>query len=119
AAKPVGGLICGFCCAAGLNAHGAVNDGGTAIEWGAHCLVPAGRSQGSTRGQSLRVLRLRRRSTGRRRRKAGLFMMSAPLVVTRGTRGGEAIVSASPRADTSSSLLDLFTPPVTDGVPSG
>jgi hypothetical protein len=39
AAQQVPRLVGGFCCAAGLNAHGAVNDGGTAIGWCAHCLA--------------------------------------------------------------------------------
>jgi hypothetical protein len=39
AAQPVPGLVGGFCCAASFNAHGAERDGGTAIEWCAHCLA--------------------------------------------------------------------------------
>jgi hypothetical protein len=39
AAQPVRGLVGGFCCAAGFNAHGAERERGTAIEWSAHCLA--------------------------------------------------------------------------------
>ena len=39
AAQPVPGLVGGFGCAAGFNAHGAERDGRTAIEWSAHCLA--------------------------------------------------------------------------------
>jgi hypothetical protein len=39
AARHVPGLVGGFCCAAGFNAYGAERDGGTAIEWSAHCLA--------------------------------------------------------------------------------
>jgi hypothetical protein len=39
AAQPVPGLVGGFCCAAGFNAHGAERDRGTPIEWSAHCLA--------------------------------------------------------------------------------
>jgi hypothetical protein len=41
AAQPVPRLLGGFCCAAGFNAHGAERNGGTAIEWCAHCLAIA------------------------------------------------------------------------------
>jgi hypothetical protein len=37
AAQLVPRLVRGFCCAAAINAHGAQRDGGTAIEWSAHC----------------------------------------------------------------------------------
>jgi hypothetical protein len=37
AAQPVPRLMGGFCCAAGFNAHGAERNGGTAVEWCAHC----------------------------------------------------------------------------------
>jgi hypothetical protein len=39
AAQPVPGLVGGFGCAAGLNAHRAERQRGTAIEWSAHCLA--------------------------------------------------------------------------------
>ena len=39
AAQVVNGLVSGFCCAAGFDAHGAEGNGGTAIEWFAHCLA--------------------------------------------------------------------------------
>jgi hypothetical protein len=41
AAQPVPRLVGGFCCAASFNAHGAERNGGTAIEWCAHCLTIA------------------------------------------------------------------------------
>lgn len=39
AAQPVPGLVGGFGCAAGFNAHGTEKDDGTAIEWSADCLA--------------------------------------------------------------------------------
>jgi hypothetical protein len=39
AAQPVPGLVGGFYCAAGFNAHGADRDDGTAIEWSALSLT--------------------------------------------------------------------------------
>jgi hypothetical protein len=41
AAQPVPRLVGGFCCAASFNAHGAERNGGTVIEWCAHCLAIA------------------------------------------------------------------------------
>jgi hypothetical protein len=41
AAQPVPRLVGGFCCAPGFNAHGAERNGGTVIEWCAHCLAIA------------------------------------------------------------------------------
>jgi hypothetical protein len=41
AAQPVPRLVGGFGCAAGFNAHGTERNGGTAIEWCAHCLAVA------------------------------------------------------------------------------
>jgi hypothetical protein len=39
AAQLVPRLVSGFCCATSFNAHGAQRDGGTAVEWCAHCLA--------------------------------------------------------------------------------
>lgn len=39
AAQLIPRLVGGFCCAASFNAHGAERDGGTAVEWCAHCVA--------------------------------------------------------------------------------
>jgi len=108
AAQPVPGLVGGFCCAARFNAHGAERDGGTAIEWCAHCLA----SRLIARRYAVTVAS---RAAGQKsqywaKAENGEVVYHATSTVGPAPgRASEAIVSSSPRADTSSSLLDRYS----------
>lgn len=101
AAQLVPRLVGGFCCAASFNAHSAERDGGTAIEWCAHCLA----SREIARHYAVTIAS---RAAGHKSQywtKApnGEVVHDVPSTVDPAPdRAGEAIVSASPRAHTSS-----------------
>jgi hypothetical protein len=102
AAQPVPGLVAGFGCAAGFNAHGAERDGGTAIEWSAHCLA----SRQIARRYAVTIAW---RAAGQKsqywpKAQNGEVVHAATSTVRPAppTGAGEVIVSAIPRPDTSS-----------------
>jgi hypothetical protein len=108
-AQPVPGLVGGFGCAAGFNAHGAERDGGTAIEWSAHCL--AGRQIArryavtiASRGAGQKSQYWAKAQNGEVVHAATSTVRPAPPTGT-----GEVIVSAIRRADTSRSLLGHYS----------
>jgi hypothetical protein len=95
AAQQVPRLVGGFCCAASLNAHGAERDGGTAIEWCAHCLA----SRSIARQYAVTIAS---RAAGQKaqywaKAQNGEVVHNAtPTVEPALDRASEAIVSASP-----------------------
>jgi hypothetical protein len=102
AAQPVRGLVGGFCCAAGFNAHGADRERGTAIEWSTHCL--AGRQIArryavtiASRGAGQKSQYWAKAQNGEVDHAATSTGRPAPPTGTR-----EVIVSAIQRPDTSS-----------------
>jgi hypothetical protein len=94
-------LVAGFCCAAGFKAHDAESDGGTAIEWCAQCL--ASRSIARQYAVTTASRAVGQKSQYWAEALNGEAVHDATSTVDPAPgRAGDAIVSAIPRADTSS-----------------
>jgi hypothetical protein len=99
-------LVGGFCCAANFKAQGAERDGGTAVEWCAGCL--ASRSIARQYAVTTASHAAGQKSQHRAKPQNGEVVHNVtPTVEPALARATEAIVSTSPRAGTSSSLLDF------------
>ena len=108
AAQPVPGLVGGFGCAAGFNAHGAERDDGTAIEWSAHCL--AGRQIARQYAVNMASRAAVQKSQYWAKAQNGEVLHAATSTVDPAPDwADEVIVSAIRRADTSGSLLDHYS----------
>jgi len=108
AAQPVPGLVGGFGCAAGFNAHGAERDGGAAIEWSAHCL--ANRQIARQYAVNMASRAAGQKSQYWAKAQNGEVVHAATSTVDPAPDwADEVIVSAIRRADTSSSLLAHYS----------
>src|SRR5271156_2444604 len=107
AAQPVPGLVGGFGCAAGFNAHGAERDDGTAIEWSARCLA----SRQIARQYALNMARAagQKSQYWAKAQNGEVHNAATSAVDPAPDWADEVIVSAIRRADTSGSLLDHYS----------
>jgi hypothetical protein len=108
AAQLIPRLVSGFCCATSFNAHGAERDGGTAVERCADCLT--GRSTARQHAVAHASRAARQKSQHWAEAQNGGVVHGATSTVDPAPGcAGKAIVSAHPRGDTSSSLLDYYS----------
>jgi len=108
AAQLVPRLVGGFCCAASFKAHGAKRDDGTAIEWCAHCLA----SREIARRYAATIAShaaLHKSQYWAQAPNIEVIHDATSTVDPAPDRAGAAIVSASPRVDTGTSLLDHYS----------